>query len=47
MKPHVLLAGGTGYIGKSLIKELRDTTTLRHYILFHNILKVSHTLILQ
>lgn len=28
MKPHVLLAGGTGYIGKSLIKELRDTTTL-------------------
>ncbi|MDU0383610.1 NAD(P)H-binding protein [Staphylococcus pseudintermedius] len=28
MKPHVLLAGGTGYIGKSLIKELRDATTL-------------------
>ncbi|HEC2154797.1 TPA: NAD(P)H-binding protein [Staphylococcus delphini] len=28
MKPHVLLAGGTGYIGQSLIKELRDTTTL-------------------
>ncbi|WP_086428348.1 NAD(P)H-binding protein [Staphylococcus cornubiensis] len=28
MKPHVLLAGGTGYIGQSLIKDLHDTTTL-------------------
>lgn len=44
MKPHVLLAGGTGYIGKSLIKELRDTTTL-HTISQYP--KISHTLILQ
>ncbi|PCF87756.1 NAD(P)H-binding protein [Staphylococcus intermedius] len=28
MKPHVLLAGGTGYIGRSLIGNLHDTTIL-------------------